>query len=128
MSLDCGTNLADILNNVLPPDKRAHEKEKTISDNNVRVHNRANRKICSKIDVYSFSLRFQFTALQNGSGEVSESASTSSLGSNSSHNKAPGAQLHNSNSNSNSNHSSNQSKMGNLICNPSLLQVVSQCS
>lgn len=31
--------------------------------------------------------------LQNGSSEVSESASTSSLGSNSSHSKAPGAQL-----------------------------------
>lgn len=32
-------------------------------------------------------------ALQNGSGEVSESASTSSLGSSSSHSKAPGSQL-----------------------------------
>jgi hypothetical protein len=31
--------------------------------------------------------------LQNGSGEVSESASTSSLGSNSSHSKAPGSHL-----------------------------------
>jgi hypothetical protein len=31
--------------------------------------------------------------LQNGSGEVSESASTSSLGSSSSHSKAPGSQL-----------------------------------
>jgi hypothetical protein len=31
--------------------------------------------------------------LQNGSGEVSESASTCSLGSSSSHSKAPGSQL-----------------------------------
>lgn len=34
-----------------------------------------------------------FFVFQNGSGEVSECASTSSLGSNSSHSKAPGAQL-----------------------------------
>ncbi|XP_017884833.1 RING finger protein unkempt isoform X8 [Ceratina calcarata] len=71
--IDCGTNLADILNNALSPDKRTHEKEKPLSDSS------------------------------NGSGEVSESASTSSVGSNSSHSKAPGAQLHNSNSNSNVN-------------------------
>lgn len=31
--------------------------------------------------------------MQNGSGEMSECASTSSIGSNSSHSKAPGAQL-----------------------------------
>ncbi|XP_043485033.1 RING finger protein unkempt homolog isoform X4 [Leptopilina heterotoma] len=75
--IDCGTNLADILSNALPPDKRSHDKDKTLSDSS------------------------------NGSGEVSESASTSSLGSNSSHSKAPGAQLHNSNSNSNSQKLSN---------------------
>jgi hypothetical protein len=39
----------------------------------------------------SFLILFFF--LQNGSSEVSESASTSSLGSNSSHSKAPGSQL-----------------------------------
>lgn len=41
----------------------------------------------------SHVLYLNFNFLQNGSGEVSESASTSSLGSNSSHSKAPGAQL-----------------------------------
>jgi len=40
-------------------------------------------------------LQFFSKVLQNGSAESSESASTSSIGSNnSSHNKAPGAQLH----------------------------------
>lgn len=45
----------------------------------------------SSVQWYSFSYLFVF--FQNGSSEVSESASTSSLGSNSSHSKAPGAQL-----------------------------------
>lgn len=35
--------------------------------------------------------------LQNGSGESCESASTSSVGSNNSHSKAPGSQLHQKN-------------------------------
>ncbi|XP_033178736.1 RING finger protein unkempt isoform X5 [Bombus impatiens] len=91
--IDCGTNLADILSNALPPDKRSHEKDKQLSDSS------------------------------NGSGEVSESASTSSVGSNSSHSKAPGAQLHNSNSNSTVN-TSNQQKLTSILYNPSsLLQV-----
>lgn len=33
--IDCGTNLADILSNALPPDKRAHDKDKTLSDSSV---------------------------------------------------------------------------------------------
>ncbi|XP_053987134.1 RING finger protein unkempt isoform X8 [Hylaeus anthracinus] len=91
--IDCGTNLADILSNALPPDKRTHEKDKPLSDSS------------------------------NGSGEVSESASTSSIGSNSSHSKAPGAQLHNSNSNTTVN-TSNQQKLTSILYNPSsLLQV-----
>ncbi|XP_076293222.1 RING finger protein unk isoform X12 [Lasioglossum baleicum] len=91
--IDCGTNLADILSNALPPDKRSHEKDKPLSDSS------------------------------NGSGEVSESASTSSIGSNSSHSKAPGAQLHNSNSNTAVN-TSNQQKLSILYNPSSLLQVV----
>lgn len=67
----------------------------------------------------------QFTALQNGSGEVSESASTSSLGSNSSHSKAPGAQLHNSNSNSGANAAAQQ-KLSSMLYSPSsMMHVVS---
>lgn len=58
--------------------------------------------------------------LQNGSGEMSESASTSSLGSNGSHNKAPGSQLHQNSNN-------HQKQMSNMIYNPSsLLQSVSK--
>lgn len=59
--------------------------------------------------------------LQNGSGEVSESASTSSLGSNNSHSKAPGAQLHNSSTNS----TNNQHKLSSMLYNPNFLQFVS---
>lgn len=33
--IDCGTNLADILSNALPPDKRSHDKDKTLSDSSV---------------------------------------------------------------------------------------------
>lgn len=33
--IDCGTNLADILSNALPPDKRGHEKDKPLSDSSV---------------------------------------------------------------------------------------------
>ncbi|XP_033213613.1 putative E3 ubiquitin-protein ligase UNKL isoform X4 [Belonocnema kinseyi] len=90
--IDCGTNLADILSSALPPDKRTHDKDKPLSDSSL-------------------------AALQNGSGEVSESASTSSLGSNSSHSKAPGAQLH-------TNSNSNAQKLSSLLYNPgSLIQV-----
>lgn len=50
--------------------------------------------------------------LQNGSGESCESASTSSVGSNNSHSKAPGSQLHQKNNlfqnNLNINGNSNQ--------------------
>ncbi|XP_034935053.1 RING finger protein unkempt isoform X7 [Chelonus insularis] len=96
---DCGTNLADILSNALPPDKRSHDKDKQLSDSS-------------------------FLGFQNGSGEVSESASTSSLGSNHSHSKAPGAQLHNSSTNSIGN-AVNQPKLStNILFNPnSLIQI-----
>lgn len=50
------------------------------------------------IKIYHFAESY---FLQNGSGEVSESASTSSIGSNSSHSKAPGAQLTHNNQNKN---------------------------
>ncbi|XP_011503191.1 PREDICTED: RING finger protein unkempt homolog [Ceratosolen solmsi marchali] len=86
--LDC-TNLVDLLSNALPSDKRSHDKDKTLSDSNL-------------------------TILQNGSGEISESASTSSLGSNGSHSKAPGAQLHHN--------STLQQKLTTFFCNPTLLQ------
>ena len=33
--LDCGTNLVDLLSNSLPPDKRAHDKDKAHNDSNV---------------------------------------------------------------------------------------------
>ncbi|XP_044589560.1 RING finger protein unkempt isoform X8 [Cotesia glomerata] len=91
--IDCGTNLADLLSNALPPDKRSHDKDKQLSDSS-------------------------FLGLQNGSGEVSESASTSSLGSNNSHSKAPGAQLHNSSTNS----TNNQHKLSSMLYNPNFLQ------
>lgn len=66
------------------------------------------------------------TELQNGSGEVSESASTSSLGSNSSHSKAPGAQLHNSNNTNSGINAAAQQKLTSILYNPSsLIQVVS---
>ncbi|XP_032672983.1 RING finger protein unkempt isoform X9 [Odontomachus brunneus] len=91
--IDCGANLAEILSNALPPDKRGHDKDKPLSDSS------------------------------NGSGEVSESASTSSLGSNSSHSKAPGAQLHNSNTNSGISTAAQQ-KLTSILYNPnSLMQV-----
>ncbi|XP_014295447.1 RING finger protein unkempt isoform X7 [Microplitis demolitor] len=91
--IDCGTNLADLLSNALPPDKRSLDKDKQLSDSS------------------------------NGSGEVSESASTSSLGSNNSHSKAPGAQLHNSSTN-NSTNNSNQHKLSSMLFNPnSFLQL-----
>lgn len=86
--LDC-TNLVDLLSNALPPDKRSHDKDKTLSDSSLAI-------------------------LQNGSGEISESASTSSLGSNGSHSKAPGAQLHHN--------SATQQKLTSMLYNPSLLQ------
>ncbi|KAJ8664328.1 hypothetical protein QAD02_005990 [Eretmocerus hayati] len=89
MPLDCGTNLVDLLSNALPPDKRASDKDKTTNDSSLAV-------------------------LQNGSGEVSESTSTSSLGSNGSHSKAPGAQLHQN--------SSSQPKYSSMLYSPSLLQ------
>jgi len=68
-------------------------------------------------------LHFYF-GLQNGSGEVSESASTSSLGSNSSHSKAPGAQLHNSNNTNSGINAAAQQKLTSILYNP-LIQVVS---
>ncbi|XP_014213672.1 putative E3 ubiquitin-protein ligase UNKL isoform X2 [Copidosoma floridanum] len=89
VSLDCGTNLVNLLSNALPSDKRNHDNDKTINDSSLAT-------------------------LQNGSGEISESASTSSLGSNGSHNKAPGAQLHQN--------STNQQKLVNMLYNPSMLQ------
>ncbi|XP_067208205.1 RING finger protein unkempt isoform X8 [Linepithema humile] len=92
--IDCGANLADILSNALPPDKRSHDKDKPLSDSS------------------------------NGSGEVSESASTSSLGSNSSHSKAPGAQLHNSNNTNSGMSTAAQQKLTSILYNPSsLIQV-----
>lgn len=63
---DSGTNLAEILSSALPAvenNKQNNNKQEKGSDSSA------------------------------GSGEVSESASTSSLCSNSSHSKAPGAQL-----------------------------------
>lgn len=33
--IDCGANLADILSNALPPDKRSHDKDKQLSDSSV---------------------------------------------------------------------------------------------
>lgn len=33
--IDCGTNLADLLSNALPPDKRSHDKDKPHSDSSV---------------------------------------------------------------------------------------------
>lgn len=35
--IDCGANLADILNNALPPDKRSHDKDKPLSDSSVSL-------------------------------------------------------------------------------------------
>lgn len=35
--IDCGANLADILSNALPPDKRAHDKDKQLSDSSVSI-------------------------------------------------------------------------------------------
>ncbi|XP_044008883.1 putative E3 ubiquitin-protein ligase UNKL isoform X2 [Aphidius gifuensis] len=92
--LDCGTNLADLLSNALPPDNnRSNEKDKLQNDS------------C------------------NGSGELSESASTSSQGSNSSHSKAPGAQLHNSSNNSGFNSSQ---KINSMMYNPNSLMQISE--
>ncbi|XP_029175023.1 RING finger protein unkempt homolog isoform X7 [Nylanderia fulva] len=93
--IDCGANLADILSNALPPDKRSHDKDKPLSDSS------------------------------NGSGEVSESGSISSLGSNSSHSKAPGAQLHNSNNNNSGINTAAQQKLS-ILYNPSSLIQVSE--
>ncbi|XP_003425481.1 putative E3 ubiquitin-protein ligase UNKL isoform X1 [Nasonia vitripennis] len=88
VAMDCSSNLLDLLRNALPPDKRNNDKDKTLSDSSLAI-------------------------LQNGSGEISESASTSSLGSNGSHSKAPGAQLH---------QNSAGQKLANTLYNPSLLQ------
>lgn len=35
--IDCGANLADILSNALPPDKRSHDKDKPLSDSSVSL-------------------------------------------------------------------------------------------
>ena len=40
--IDCGTNLADILSNALPPDKRSHEKDKPLSDSSVSLLYKSN--------------------------------------------------------------------------------------
>lgn len=83
-SLDTGTNFADIISNVLP--QSADKVKEKSSDSSVSFSETGLPVNCDDFEIYSFSL-------QNGSSEVSESASTSSLGSNSSHSKAPGAQL-----------------------------------
>lgn len=36
--IDCGTNLADLLSNALPPDKRSHDKDKQLSDSSVSFY------------------------------------------------------------------------------------------
>lgn len=38
VTIDCGTNLADLLSNALPPDKRAHDKDKPLSDSSVSLN------------------------------------------------------------------------------------------
>ncbi|XP_070491136.1 RING finger protein unkempt isoform X14 [Chironomus tepperi] len=83
--------LSDMINNALPPPmvKDAKTNELAVS----HVHNFYSYKI---LNVHSFHVSSQYFSkvLQNGSAESSESASTSSIGSNnSSHNKAPGSQL-----------------------------------
>lgn len=80
--LDSGTNFAEILSNVLPPHSLDKNKEKS-SDSSVSQNLFLKRFVLLSVCVF----------FQNGSSEVSESASTSSVGSNSSHSKAPGAQL-----------------------------------
>lgn len=65
--VDSGMSLADILSNALPSDKPSNGHEAKRDDKS--------------------------SDSSNGSGEVSESASTSSMCSNSSHSKAPGSQL-----------------------------------
>lgn len=35
MPIDCGNNLADLLSNALPPDKRSHDKDKQHNDSSV---------------------------------------------------------------------------------------------
>lgn len=86
--------LSEMISSVLPPEK----KDKLTELNNVRT------KICCGSSTHThITIHLLLQALQNGSSESCESASTSSIGSNNSHNntsKAPGAQLQHKNSSS----------------------------
>lgn len=80
--------LSDIISNALP--------QPMIKDGKLNNELSVNQQIADYQDA-SNRLSFQYFSkvLQNGSAESSESASTSSIGSNnSSHNRAPGAHLH----------------------------------
>lgn len=80
--------LSDIISNALP--------QPMMKDGKLNNELSVNQQIADYQDA-SNRLSFQYFSkvLQNGSAESSESASTSSIGSNnSSHNRAPGAHLH----------------------------------
>lgn len=86
--------LSDMINNALPPPlmKDVKNNELTVSAIDCKINS---HEVHTNLFQLKLSLQYFSKVLQNGSAESSESASTSSIGSNnSSHNKAPGSELH----------------------------------
>lgn len=56
--IDCGANLAEILSNALPPDKRGHDKDKPLSDSSVSFSNANSaaptRELVTRLFLWSF--------------------------------------------------------------------------
>lgn len=84
--------LSDIISNALPQPMMKDGK----MNNELSVSSIGYNFSCEFSDsIIGFWFQYFSKVLQNGSAESSESASTSSIGSNnSSHNRAPGSQLH----------------------------------
>ena len=82
--------LSDIISNALPqPMMKDGKMNNDLSVSSIAQSN--DSMLSSAVDLFQYFSK----VLQNGSAESSESASTSSIGSNnSSHNRAPGSQLH----------------------------------
>lgn len=81
--------LSEIISNALPQPMMKDGKMNELSVSREEKH------LVHVLKQFLSSFQYFSKVLQNGSAESSESASTSSIGSNnSSHNRAPGAQLH----------------------------------
>jgi len=86
--------LSDMINNALPPPMIKDAKTNELAVSHVVLFFLFSYKILNVLFFFRLCSQYFSKVLQNGSAESSESASTSSIGSNnSSHNKAPGSQL-----------------------------------